>query len=138
MNFLSWAIIAIDVVASFDFFLKGFLTLSLITIVVAALVAGLSFGESINEYKNEKEQKEYVRLYKTSMKWVGRGIGVFLCSALLSILIPEKQTMYLVLSSEVSERVLKTPEIERLWGSGLELLEQRLEAELEDLTTKEK
>lgn len=106
MNNLSWFLYIADVVPALGT-LFGFLA------IFGTLLGGFVHGAfMVNTWDDDQEWP--------AKRWVWHAVAVF-TFAILSILIPSKETLYKIAASEVGETIVKNPSVQK---EALEIYEQ--------------
>lgn len=124
MNELTLWLWTIDITSSFKDGLVPFLVFS----VIGTVILGIGAWNPENSYGDTLLPEHLGKACKKGFKWAG---SIFLVTAFFNIVIPSKDTMYMMLGSEVGEELIKSDAGEK----SLSILENKLEEILREQET---
>lgn len=130
MNSLSWVIYAVDVVASANIIIAG---------LVVFVIPGLIFCKMIGLFENSVRKYidgefRSVQLGPDRMPFSIKQMAAAWCVlAFVSVIVPGKQTMILIASSEYGEKILNNPKIGEIVDPSIDLLKTWIEKEKKEI-----
>ncbi len=104
MNTLSWFLYLIDVIGNLSTLLGFVLMAGLICVIFATIMGSVV---SDGEIWTTEEWLPYRKWYKRL--WI-----VLIVCSIISVLIPERRTFYMIAASEAGEVVVKSPEAQEM------------------------
>lgn len=128
MNSLSWFIYLTQVVPGLGQMFTGFAIVLGTALALSFMVRGMASDE--DDYEEELKPK-FIKFQKYSTICV----VVF---ALLSTVIPNRQTLILIAASEVGEKVYQSDKVKSIIDPSVELLQEWIKKELTSLKGKDK
>lgn len=126
MNQLSWLLYSVDVLYSFSGFVLASLIFAWLGYAVHTLIAKIWASEvyswdsePVKDHKRKWQEKSIL----PDAKW----FLLSLVACLFLVLVPQKETLYLIVASEAGETVIKTPEAQEIMDAVKEIINIQLE-----------
>lgn len=123
MESLPILVYLISVVGSFDAFLNVLIFVGLVGLPVT-VIGGTILADSFHQETRDKAPAWFKRLPKIA--------GATVLVALVSIIIPSKDTAYTMLAAYAGSEIVQTEEMKEIGGKSFEVLNKFLDDYLED------
>ena len=126
MNSVSWFIYLTDILSRFTYAFTPLVPITFIFIIIPMAVCHFLYEEN-SDYKNG----EYVRIKSFPLRHVSNLlryiIPIWFIMLFAIILIPSKQTMYMIAASQVGEQVVQLEQVQDIGGEAGELAKDAIE-----------
>ena len=131
MNNLSWFLYAVDVIESIGLLLNHIVIWSFIMAIISIIVA-VSMINVKKQYiiiENADEIMEINKMGKNILSFVKKSIKPFFIVLAVSTFFPSEKTMYLMLGSEIGEKVIQSETSKRVYDILNKKLDEYLSVE---------
>lgn len=135
---LALLVYGISVVSGLPWFLSMIGLMAIGTVFGYGLYTAFQL-DTITHYgidKREKRKEELKgKVHKRAfLKVLKVCVVVFLCIALLRVIIPSEKTMYLMVGAYTAQKVAENPDVQRISGKVITVIEKKLDEYVDDAT----
>lgn len=135
MNNLTWALYGVEVLNSFNSLTVVLFLIAIVVFVVCLVSAGMRADNNSSYGDDRKEFGDYFKIHWSYARGFVVTSSILLC---LSIFIPSKDTMYLMLSSEIAGKMTESKEFKNLYSKSFELVNSKIDDALKNIAKEKK